>query len=735
MVKHTTFLLWLLAAGVLFRVPGTSYAGESWVKTGGPPGGLGYDVRIHPNAKNVMYVTDNFSGVNRSTSAGETWWSSNTGISVRSGPTGDGYPIFSLTIDQNNPDCIWAGTQGDVGEYGVFRSDDGGATWSKKINGITLGGDIGLVFRGFTIQEGNSDVVYAQAEVPTVSQGWNFNRVRGRVFKTTDRGESWFEIWEGDNLARYLIVDPVDPDVLYLSTGIFDREAYDSDCENGVLGGEGVLKSTDGGATWTPVNNGLTDTYVGCLRMHPENPSVLYAAASGIDACLRDESGISGLYRTTDGGGSWTRLVEGNKTTVNFSPSDPDIIYAGFEDAFFRSEDGGSTWSRFTRPSGGSYGPLGVIAGIPIDVIVDPDDPYTLYVNNYGGGVFRSTDGAETWEVWSRGYTGADVLGVHAMEDDPATVYAVTTSGPFVSYDGGGEWIGIANGDASEGSLAAGVFSMAVHPGDPHILFISSSFHGVIYRSGDGGGHFSQVFQHPECTGQDVHQGFRTMTFAPSDPDVMYAGVAWSMEDSHPAGTVIFHSSDTGLTWTEKPSIVDGKNVNCLAVHPQDPLTVFAATSGGIYRTADGDMSGLTTRAVSDLSLSGGGVVLYAATQGEGVFRWGEVPTGVGEDDTSPLVERAFSVSQNYPNPFNPLTTVGYEVPARYLDGVRVVIEVFTARGRKVKTLVDERKSPGSHTVLWDGRDDRGEAVGSGVYLYRLTIGPHAAVRKMVLFR
>jgi hypothetical protein len=85
---------------------------SNWIKTGGPSGGLGYDVRIHPLDKNIMFVTDNPSGVNKSYDGGNTWVQRNKGITARSGPSGDGIPIFCLTIDPNNPNIVWAATQG-----------------------------------------------------------------------------------------------------------------------------------------------------------------------------------------------------------------------------------------------------------------------------------------------------------------------------------------------------------------------------------------------------------------------------------------------------------------------------------------------------------------------------------------------------------------------------------------------------------------------------------------------
>jgi hypothetical protein len=104
-----------------------------WVRTGGPLGGLGYDIRVRPDNPDVMYVTDAWSGVHMSSDGGQTWMNVNDGIDARTGPSGDAIPVFSLTIDPNDNDIIWIGLQ-DL--TGIYRSTDGGLTWEKRINGI-----------------------------------------------------------------------------------------------------------------------------------------------------------------------------------------------------------------------------------------------------------------------------------------------------------------------------------------------------------------------------------------------------------------------------------------------------------------------------------------------------------------------------------------------------------------------------------------------------------------------
>jgi photosystem II stability/assembly factor-like uncharacterized protein len=123
---------------------------------------------------------------------------------------------------------------------------------------------------------------------------------------------------------------------------------------------------------------------------------------------------------------------------VTISPSNPNVVYAGSGASFFRSDDGGDTWQRFYKQEVGYlWGPPGVNAGFPISAVVDPDDPYTVFANNYNGGNFKSTDGGQTWADASEGYTGAHLHDIAIDADHPAIVYTVGRSGPFRSYRGG----------------------------------------------------------------------------------------------------------------------------------------------------------------------------------------------------------------------------------------------------------------------------------------------------------
>lgn len=558
----------------------------TWTRTGGPLGGLGYDIRMTPGDPDRMLVSDAWAGVFASTNGGATWSPSNSGITIRTGGTGDAIPIFCLSIDPVHPNIVWVGTQN---LRGIFKSTDGGATWIKKDQGVVERD--GITFRGFTVDPTNSDVVYAAAEV--ASWNWNhgqyrggreFEMVAGVVYKTTDGGEHWTAIWRGDNLARYVWIDPRDTNVLYISTGIFDREAANSDPQTGAPGGEGVLKSTDGGRTWMHVNNGLDNLYVGSLFMHPADPEVLIAGAGNVQ--YRDHAGV---YLSTDGGATWTQTLgtdEGEPIdSVEISTSNPQIAYAAGAASVFRSEDGGRTWERVAGESEGGWGPPGVRAGFPIDLQVDPRNPERIFANAYGGGNFLSEDGGRTWVDASRGYTGAQVRAIAVDPDQPGRVIAAARSGIFVSQDGGVTWAGLNYPPAVSMEWNA----VALDPQDPQHLVAETNWGNRLINSRDGGTNWARVFDF-----NDQRVGWGSIAFAPSDPRVLYAGstgyTTASMFDPTQPGHGIFVSNDNGQNWTPaNNTLSQDASVVGLAVSPQNPHIVFAATTNhGLLMTVDG---------------------------------------------------------------------------------------------------------------------------------------------------
>jgi photosystem II stability/assembly factor-like uncharacterized protein len=569
-----------------------AYQAGTWVPTGGPLGGLGYDVRMDPRNLDVMYVTDAYAGAFKSTDGGQNWFPINNGIPPYFGLSNDVIPVFSLTIDPNHPDTLWVGLQYNSA---IYRSDDGGGSWTNMNTGNNGIIEKSISTRGFTIEPGNSDVVYFAGEVSSFEwnngvnrSGMGLDMTRGVVYKTTDGGQTWTRLWYGENLARYIWIHPKDHNLLYVSTGIFDREAANSDVTTSDPGGVGVLRSRDGGASWEVLDtdNGFDpyDLYIGSLFMHPEDPDTLLAAAGNDPYSMPLGHPLGGIYRTTDGGDTWTETLDGhNFSSVEICVENPNIAYASARTGFFRSEDAGQTWQQV---AGEEWGPPDAVVGWPIDMQCDPRDIQRIYVNAYGGGVFLSEDGGVTWVMASKGYTGALMRNVAVASDDPAHVFVSARSGVFASADGGENWFGLNSGAARD--LEA--YALAVEPLNPnHILAIYLDTGLRPKVSFDGG----QAWEESNVQFMAGAGVVTEIVFSPVDSSLVLASVgdkgcqldAGSGCQSNPGGGVIF-SRDGGQTWTQS-SLTSGQ-VQGLAFSSDGQRAYAVLSDGQCYRSNDG---------------------------------------------------------------------------------------------------------------------------------------------------
>lgn len=572
-----------------------------WKRLGGPLGGLGYDVRIHPQKKNIMYVTDAWAGIFKSKNYGKTWFPINKGISVKRGLTNDAIPVFCCTLDPHSPDTLWIGM---FDQRGIFKSTNGGLSWTRSDTGVV--GQNGITFRGFTVDPRTSDIVYAAAEVSstvwhkskTKQFGKNFDRTKGVLYKTTNGGKNWKAILEEDNLMRYIWIHPKNPDVLYVSTGIFDREAKNTVKKSNYPGGAGILKSTDGGKTWKRINKGLCNLYIGSLYMHPQNPDTLIAGA-GSNPWWKG----SGVYLTTNGGASWTRTLNVEPeviASVEFAESNPNIAYAGSATSIYLSTDMGYSWKKMTKPNA-FWGSPGVRAGWPIDFQVDPDDPGTLFANAYGGGNFFSTDSGATWTNASKGYTGALIRDLAVDPNDGDRVFAACRSGIFISTNGGEDWKGLNYHPATglDNPL------VAVDPSDSsHVLSASVWLPVPLLTSSQLGS-----WKIADTLGNHMIS-WRAVAYAPSKPAVVYAGIAGVAStgqfDVLKAGGGVYKSTNGGLKWSKANDTNSSTaTVQNLAVDPKDPDVVYAATTHhGLLKTTDGGKNWQNTSRAAALSVA-----------------------------------------------------------------------------------------------------------------------------------
>jgi photosystem II stability/assembly factor-like uncharacterized protein len=275
-----------------------------------------------------------------------------------------------------------------------------------------------------------------------------FGATGGGIWKTTDGGANWTSISDStfkSSSVGAVAVAPSDPNTIYVGMG-------EADIRSNISNGDGVYKSTDAGKTWKHIGLKKADA-VSNIEVHPNNADVAYVAALGNPFAPNKERGV---FRTTDGGKSWKQILAKNDSTgaivVKLDPSNPSIVYASMWQAYrnsytmssggkgcglFKSTDGGDTWTSLSEKPGMPKGMLGKIG-----ITVSPVNPNRLYamIENAKGGLYRSDDAGESWQLinedknlWQRPWYYM-MLAADPQDENGLIVLNVNAQ---KSYDGG----------------------------------------------------------------------------------------------------------------------------------------------------------------------------------------------------------------------------------------------------------------------------------------------------------
>jgi photosystem II stability/assembly factor-like uncharacterized protein len=336
--------------------------------------------------------------------------------------------------------------------------------------------------------------VVAVAGVPGDSTTFYFGAVNGGVWKTTDAGMVWTPIFDGQPVGSIgaIAVAPSDPKRIYVGTG-------ESDIRSDLSSGNGVYRSSDGGTTWTHV--GLDETrQISRIVVDPQNPDVVYVGALGHAFEPNEQRGV---FKSVDGGLHWDKVLdEGAHLGISdlaICSGNSRILYAG-------------TWNSH-RPPWSTYAPI--------------DGP--------GGGLFRSQDAGKTWSrIKDSGLPEGDWgrIGVDVAPDGNR-VYALIQAkqpGLYRSDDGGDTWV-LENADARLTSRAWYFNGITIDPRNPDVIYMPNV---ALYRSEDGGKTISVVRGAPG--GDDYHQ----IWIDPKNSTSMVLGTD--------QGTTV--SLDRGLSWS-----------------------------------------------------------------------------------------------------------------------------------------------------------------------------------------
>ena len=264
----------------------------------------------------------------------------------------------------------------------------------------------GLKWRSIGPARGGRSIS-AAGSVARPNEYW-FAATGGGLWKTTDGGVSWQPMTDGKtDTAAFggVAVCEANPDIVYATTG-------ETQLRGNILPGNGVWKTSDGGKTWAKIGLAEVNNF-SRVRIHPKDCDTVFVGGFGHYGADNPERGV---FRTTDGGKSWTKTLYRDAKTgavdISIDPSNPDVIYAALWEAWrkpwgmssggpgsglFRSTDGGSTWAEISRARGlPQQGLLGKIG-----VSVSPADPgrvYAIIEHEAEGGVYASNDGGQSWE-------------------------------------------------------------------------------------------------------------------------------------------------------------------------------------------------------------------------------------------------------------------------------------------------------------------------------------------------
>ncbi len=473
------------------------------------------DFAVNPGDRANYYVAVCSGGVWKTVNAGVTWT-----------PIFDGqgsYSIGCLALDPHNGNVLWVGTgennsQRSVGYGdGVYKSIDGGKSWQHM--GLKDSEHIGQI----VVDPRDSDVVYVAAQGPL----WRAGGDRG-LYKTTDGGVTWQQVLSisDDTGVSEVLLDPRDPDVVYAVA--YQRRRRQWTLING--GPEsGIHKSTDGGATWVELEQGLPKGDMGRIgmAMAASNPDVLYAVVEAAN----DEGGF---FRSTDRGASWQQrsdYVSGSPQYYQelfVDPHDADRIYS-MDTWLNLSTDGGETFNNIE----------GYFKHVDNHAMwIDPRDTSYLLVG-CDGGIYESFDRGETWKF----IPNLPVTQFYKVAVDNDTPFYNVYGGTQDNFSIGGpsrtvnqhgitnrEWFFTLGGDG---------FETAIDPENPDIIY-SQSQHGNLNRFDRKNGEIIDI-QPQAAPGEDPLRWNwdAPLMISPHSPTRLYF-----------AAQRLFRSDDRGNSWS-----------------------------------------------------------------------------------------------------------------------------------------------------------------------------------------
>ena len=499
---------------------GVSLDGLEWRQLGPFRGGRVEAVAGDPRERNTFYFGSCGGGVWKTTDGGLYWRNVSDGFFKRAS-------VGAIAVAASDPNVVYAGMgeaciRGNVSHGdGVYRSTDGGKTWSHL--GLENTRNIGQV----RIDPRDADTAFVAA----LGHAHGPNPERG-IFRTKDGGKTWKKVLSRGTAAGGidLSIDPTNPRIVFATLWEAIRRPHQL-----ISGGpgSGIFKSTDGGDSWTEIsrNRGLPKGVLGkiAIAVSPARPERIYALVEAADG---------GVFRSEDGGVSWAKGSEDRElrqrawyyTHLFADPKDAETVWVLNVDAY-RSSDAGKTFLRQTIPHGDNH-----------DLWIDPNDPLRMIEGNDGGATVSFNGGASWSSIYNQ--PTAEYYHITADTQTPYRLYAAQQDNSSISSPTRASLSGILWQDCYDvGGGEAG--HIAVRPDDPNIVF-AADHAGLLTRYDHRSGQIRTINVWPDATSgiaaKDIKYRINwtaPVALSPHDPNVLYTGSQY-----------VHRSKDEGTSWT-----------------------------------------------------------------------------------------------------------------------------------------------------------------------------------------
>ena len=677
---------------------------------------------------------------------------------------------------------------------GIWRTTDGGTNWTQVTSGLPSSGYGRIALAQDPSTTTTVYAVFASTNYDSPDYG-----LKG-IYKSTDSGANWTALstpgtlnstggksylktqgWYGNVIA----IDPHNSNNIY-------------------IGGVDDMKSTDGGSNWSQLT--YWHSYYGTPVVHADHHAIVFDPNTA-DVVYDGNDG--GIYKTTDGGSSWTALNNGLEITQFYGgavPVSTNEYMGGAQDNGHLKYDGSSTdWTKVKGGDGGY-------------AAIDQTDETVAYEEYTYLQMYKTTDGGSSWSSCTSGLSDAGdgsvslFIAPFSMNPENSAVLIAGSDNVWLTTNSAGSWT------ESSGTLSSGEKVSAVTVVDnasPYLGFAGTT-DGKVFKSTSmtGSGDTWTEITPSGNNGAWV----RRITVDLNDKNSIYVCYSGYNNDGVTPTKHVWHSPDQGTSWSDISGNLPDAPVHSLVIDPDDSQTLYVGTEVGVFETTDGGTtwtrkgSGIPDYVpVDELVRQTGTNKLFAFTHGRSVFatneplpveltsfsaiteissvklfwqtateinnhgfsiqrktgktEWEEIgfvkghgnsnsPKDYSFTDDKPLTGKVkyrlkqidtdgsydysdivevtvnapseFELTQNYPNPFNPSTTIKFNLPERS----KVKLLVFNTLGEKVAELLNGETEAGYHKINFNAAN-----LPSGVYVYSLITSKYSETKKMILLK